>query len=86
VARTSLTRPSLGIHLMRQGMGTLRARGHRCADCRRTPLMGETIYVFKGEKLVCELCRHLRRDEPIGSEPVHGSEHGATVRVRARAA
>jgi hypothetical protein len=71
---------------MRQGMGSLRARGHRCADCRRTPLMGETIYVFEQGKVVCELCKPLRRGEPVSSEPVHGSEHGATVRVRARAA
>jgi hypothetical protein len=71
---------------MRQGMGSMQAEHHRCADCRRTPLMGETVYEFSHGKLVCELCRPLRRDEPVSSEPVRGGEHGATVRVRARAA
>jgi hypothetical protein len=86
VARTAISRPSLGIHLMRQGVDSMQAKCHRCADCRRTPLMGETVYVFSGGKVVCELCRPLRRGEPVGSEPVRGGEHGATVRVRARAA
>lgn len=86
MSRTAISRPSLGIHLMRQGMGSIRAKSHRCADCRRTPLIGERIYVFSGGKLVCELCRPLRREEPLSSHAVHGVEHGATVRVRARAA
>jgi hypothetical protein len=71
---------------MRQGMGSLRSKSDRCADCHRTPLMGETVHVFSGGKLVCELCRPLRRGEPASSHAVHGSEHGATVRVRVRAA
>jgi hypothetical protein len=71
---------------MRQGMGSIREKRHRCSDCRRTPLIGETIYVYAGDKPVCELCKHLRREEPVSSEPVRGGEHGATVRVRARAA
>jgi hypothetical protein len=86
VGRITISRPSLGIHLMRQGMGSVRAARHRCADCRRTPLMGEQIYLYKGGKVVCELCRHLRREDPVSSEPVHGGEYGGTVRVRARAA
>ena len=71
---------------MRQGIGSVRDKRHRCSDCRRTPLMGETVYVYAGGTVACELCKHLRRDEPVSSEPVHGDEHGATVRVRARAA
>jgi hypothetical protein len=86
VARTDIPRPSLGIHLMHRGMDSTRERKHRCADCRRTPLMGEKIYLYSGGSVVCELCRHLRRDEPESSEPVRGDAHGATVRVRARAA
>ena len=71
---------------MRQGMGSLRADNHRCSDCRRTPLMGERVYVYASGKVVCELCRHFHREEPVSSEPVHGGEHGATVRVRVRTA
>ena len=71
---------------MRQRMSSLRAQHHRCADCRRTPLTGETVYVYAGRTVVCELCKPLRREEPESSEPLFGGEHGATVRVRARAA
>ena len=85
VGRTQITRPTLGIHLMRKGFGALHAQRHRCADCGRTPLIGERVYAFAAAKTVCELCRPLRREEPAGSELVRGGEHGATVRIRARA-
>jgi hypothetical protein len=30
--------------------------------------------------VLCELCRRERREAPLRSQPVHGSEHGITVR------
>jgi len=71
---------------MRQRMDSVRAQHHCCADCRRTPLTGETVYLYAGGNVVCELCKPLRREEPDSSQPVFGGEHGATVRVRAGAA
>jgi hypothetical protein len=35
-----------------------------------------------GERLVCELCRHLRREPPERSELVHSAESAGSVRVR----
>jgi hypothetical protein len=58
----------------------------RCADCRRTPLVGERVYRFAGEVLVCELCRCLRAEEPLRSERVRHSEAGQTVKLTARVA
>ena len=51
----------------------------RCADCHRTPLVGEHVYRYEGGKLRCELCRPLRKEQPVGSELVHGPEHERCV-------
>jgi hypothetical protein len=72
--------------LLRRSVGALEEDRSRCADCRRTPLIGEHVYLYDGDRLVCELCRPLRRQAPEASEVVHHSEHGHTVRLTARAA
>ena len=58
---------------------------HGCVHCHRTPLVGETVYCY-GERMVCELCRPLRREAPARSEVVHSAEHERAVRSRPRAA
>jgi hypothetical protein len=35
---------------------------------------------------VCELCRPLRREEPVASQPVRYAAHGNSVRITAKAA
>jgi len=67
--------------LLRKSVGSLTDTRHRCADCGRTPLIGETLYRYAGGAAVCELCRPLRRGEPGESELVRHSEFGLTVRV-----
>jgi hypothetical protein len=67
--------------LLRKSVGSLTDTRHRCADCGRTPLTGETLHRYAGGVVVCELCRPLRRGEPAGSELVRSSEFGLTVRV-----
>ena len=47
----------------------------------RTPLLGETVYLY-GERLVCELCRPLRRESPGRVEVVHSAERDHTVKRR----
>ena len=68
--------------LLRKGVGARTAAGDRCADCRRTPLVGEHVYHYDDGLLRCELCRPLRRQEPVASELVHASAAGQTVRIR----
>jgi hypothetical protein len=69
-------------HLLRRGVGALEADRDRCADCRRTPLVGEHIHLHAGvQGIVCELCSPLRREHPVASELVRHSEHGHTVRL-----
>jgi recombinational DNA repair protein (RecF pathway) len=71
--------------LLRRGVGVLTADRNRCADCGRTPLLGERVHLYGGA-VVCELCRSERRDPPLGTETVRHSEDGHGVRLAARAA
>lgn len=75
--------PDLERQLLRRGVGELVAHRDACHVCRRTPLVGELVYVFPGEKLVCVLCRPAQGDEPLRSETVRSSVFGHAVRLRA---
>lgn len=67
--------------LLRKSVGTLSGDAHRCADCARAPLIGETLYRFGPAAMVCELCMPLRDGAPDASERVRNSEYGHAVRV-----
>ena len=56
-----------------------------CAHCHRTPLVGEHVHLY-GDRMVCELCRHLRREAPAETVVVHSPEHERAVKVIPRAA
>ncbi len=74
--------------LVRHGVGTLEADRHRCADCGRSPLIGEVVHLYEGRAggVICELCRQLRREAPVATASVRHSVHGHAVRLTARAA
>ena len=81
--------PQLEKALLQRSMGEHESRRHRCVHCHRTPLTGERVYVYDtavGERLVCELCRPLRREPPVRSQLMHAPEHERSVRVAGRAA
>jgi hypothetical protein len=71
--------PTLERQLLRRAAGERAATELRCADCRRIPLIGERVHLYRGGKARCELCRPLRREEPLGSELVHGPAYGHCV-------
>ena len=79
-------RPALEHALLRRSVGEHEAHRHRCVHCHRTPLTGEVVHIYgtvDGERLVCELCRPLRRGEAPGREEiVHSIERDHTVRRR----
>ena len=54
--------------------------GTACSHCHRTPLVGEHVHLY-GERLVCQLCRHLRREPPGETVVVHSSEHRRAVKA-----
>jgi hypothetical protein len=88
MAQATSVSEMLELLLLRRGVGALEADRERCADCGRTPLIGEEVHVFGGrrQRLVCELCRPARRQTPLASETVRHVEHGHTVRLTPRAA
>jgi len=67
--------------LVRKSVGALSSEMERCADCGRTPLIGETLYRYAAAEPVCELCRPLRRETPDGHECVRNGEYGHAVRI-----
>ena len=81
-----LSEPDLEIALLRKGVGALAAGRHCCAECGRTPLVGERVYGVARASTVCALGRPRRRGEPERSELVRHSERGHAVRLRRRAA
>lgn len=78
---TTIDEQDLERALLRKSVEELAGEAPRCADCGRTPLIGETVYRFAAAAAVCELCRPLRRDEPQHAERVRNSESGHAVRV-----
>jgi hypothetical protein len=81
-----LNESDLERELLRKSVDTLAAGRHSCADCGRTPLVGETLHQYQRGVVVCELCRPLRREDPVRSMRVRHSEYGHTVRVTRRVA
>lgn len=78
--RTEHHAPELERQLLRRSVMALAAGRDCCDGCHRTPLVGERVHVYDGGRTLCELCRHERREAPLRSHAVHGSEHGITVR------
>ena len=54
-------------------------RARRCAECGRTPLIGERVHRYERDA-VCELCRPRRRAEPLRTQLVLHLEHGLASR------
>ncbi len=79
----------LEIELLRRGVDQRVAGSERCERCRRTPLIGERVYVYEGGEggtILCELCRVLEPRAPVGSRIVHGPAFGHTIRISDRRA
>jgi hypothetical protein len=71
--------------LVRASVGALGAGRPCCGHCRRTPLVGEQVYVYesgrRGEEVVCELCRPLRTTAPDRTVLVRSPEQLGSVRA-----
>ncbi|MGH2970043.1 MAG: hypothetical protein ACRDK0_13415 [Solirubrobacteraceae bacterium] len=67
------------ISLLRKSVDDPDAGRHSCSHCRRTPLVGEQVHLY-GERIVCELCRPLRREPPRETVIMHSSEHQRAVK------
>src|ERR1700733_13906248 len=49
--------PELQLALVRRAVDRRDADRERCRGCRRTPLIGERVYLDEHGRLYCELCR-----------------------------
>jgi hypothetical protein len=76
----------LELELLRRSVDHLSSGLERCAHCRRTPLIGERVYVYKSGSVACELCKRSEREAPVASRTVHGPEFGHTMRITDRRA
>jgi hypothetical protein len=73
--------PELQVALVRSAVGRRDADRERCQGCRRTPLIGERVYLDDGGGLYCELCRALEPKPGLRSQTVHGPEFWHTMRL-----
>lgn len=64
------------------GVGERDAGESRCADCGRAPLIGESVAVYVGGELRCELCRTISRAQPAGQRLIKHAPDGPQSRVR----
>jgi hypothetical protein len=76
----------LELALLRRGVDERVAESERCGRCRRTPLIGESIYFYERGTMLCELCRQTENDVPVSSGLVHGPAFGHTMRITDRRA
>jgi len=73
--------PELQVALVRRAVHDCDAGRERCRGCRRTPLIGERVYLAPGGGVYCELCRALDPEAAAESRIVHGPEYGHTMRL-----
>lgn len=71
----------LELALLRAGVDQRAAGREGCSRCRRTPLIGERVYLYDEASIVCELCRSLEPNAPLHSRLVHGPAFGQTIRI-----
>jgi hypothetical protein len=67
--------------LLRRGLDERLAGSERCTCCRRTPLVGERVYVYGSGLIACELCRERQAAIPIETRIVHGPEFGHSIKI-----
>jgi hypothetical protein len=78
--------PDLAGILLRRSVGSLDSGRARCAECHRTPLVGEQLHEMDTGRLLCDLCMSdLPEDDrrAVRSERVHASELHLAVAPRA---
>jgi len=75
------TMTTFELHLLRRSVGSQERDRHHCRECQRTPLIGERVFFYENDALVCELCRPRLRQSPQRSELMHSPEHERSVNV-----
>ena len=71
----------LELALMRRGIDERAPGLEKCSRCRRSPLIGERVYLYDRERVLCELCRRLHREPPNAFRLVHTPAFGQSIRI-----
>lgn len=71
----------LELALLRRGMDERAAGLEICSRCRRAPLVGERVYLYDRDRVLCELCRCSYREAPHSSRLVHTPAFGQSMRI-----
>lgn len=71
----------LELALLRRGVEERAVGRDNCWRCHRSPLIGEWLYLYPADRVLCELCRPLHREPPAGSRLVHTPAFGHTIRI-----
>jgi hypothetical protein len=71
----------LELALLRRGMDERAAGRERCSRCSRSPLIGERVYVYGPDRVLCALCREREHNPPSASRLVHTPAFGHTLRI-----
>jgi hypothetical protein len=78
--------PDLAAIMLRRSARSLDSGRKRCAGCRRTPLVGETMHEMDTGRMLCGLCVSALPEKDrraVKSELVHASERHLIVEPRA---
>jgi hypothetical protein len=81
--------PDLAQFILRKSLGAQHGGEACCSSCERSPVAGELVSVFEGERRLCALCVSALPEterEPLRRERVHASARHLAVARRARAA
>jgi hypothetical protein len=64
--------------LLRNSLGSLHSDPPQCSRCRRSPLVGELLYLLGSGRRACSLC--VARSASIEGEPVEAERVRSTER------
>jgi hypothetical protein len=67
--------------LLRRGVEHRDGAHVRCSLCRRTPLIGERVYLADNGPVLCELCRSGEAETPVQCRVVRGPSFGRAIRI-----
>lgn len=71
----------LELALLRRGLDERAGGLEICARCHRSPLIGEWVYLYDRQRVLCELCRSMQREAPSSAHLVHTPAYGNTLRI-----
>lgn len=80
--RKTIDEADLERDLRQEEARTSDAEPHRCDDCGRSPLIGESVAHYPGGVVRCDLCRSVHLEKPMTETLVKHAPDGPRSRVK----